>query len=153
MKKLLLMLLALPMMALVSCSDDDTPNVDVTINYDNATVLTNGSVYVVKGDTLFVDSMYVTAVNKNHNASIVGPVYYSINNIPVARVVMPPYKLAIPTDSMAVGAYSLQFYMDVAEEQCTLGTCAGSVDLNIVNDSTEIPSDVSPTPGTTVIRN
>ena len=56
MKKLLFLLLALPLLGLaVSCDDDDNlPKVDITFSYTNGTVV-GSQVYVVKPDTLYID--------------------------------------------------------------------------------------------------
>lgn len=149
MKRLFYLLIALPLLgfAAVSCDDDKAPNVDVMIDYVNATV-SNGSVYVVKGDTLVVDSLYVSAVNTSHNATIVGPVSYYFNGLPIGRVIVPPYKLYIPTSDLDVGAYQLQMTMTVAEEDYPLGICSSEATINVVSSVADIPSD--PTEGTTL---
>lgn len=139
MKKLLLIIAMLPLIAMMSCGDDNTPDINIYIDYQN-TVGTDGYVYLVKGDTLTVDSLWVEAVNKKHIASIVGAVDYMFGGVPVARRVIPPYKLRLPTDSVNVGEYALQIVMDVAEEDCTLATAATQFGVKIVADSTEIPT-------------
>ena len=61
MKKLVYLLLALPLMVIAAaCSDDDSnlPDVSIHVDYKNAKVV-DRQVYVVKGDTLVVDSIYV----------------------------------------------------------------------------------------------
>ena len=62
-KLLVLPLLAcLPMTAFVSCGDDDdTPDVDLSISIEDATVV-DDVIYVVKGETL-----KITAVNIKNN--------------------------------------------------------------------------------------
>lgn len=153
MKKLTLLLLALPLIAtlITSCDDDNTPDVNVGIRYANA-VAPDGTVYLVKGDTLTIDSLWVTAVNTKHNASIVGPVTYLMQGVPLARVIPAPYKFRIPTDSATTGNYTLGVAMNVAEEDCTLASAAVSLAVSIVADSTQIPADAL-TGGTASARN
>lgn len=142
MKKLLLFLVAFPLLSIgaISCSDDKTPDVNVFAEYENA-VVSNGKVYVVKGDTLVVDSLYVEATNPSHKAMIIGPVSYYMNSYPLARVIVPPYRLAIPTDSLEEGAYQLQMAMNVAEEGYELAGLATAVTVNVVGTAADIPSD------------
>lgn len=142
MKRLFYYLIALPVLAFaaMACDDDKAPNVDVMVNYRNATV-SNGTVYVVKGDTLVVDSLYVTAVNTSHKATIVGPVSYYFNGLPIGRVIVPPYKLSIPTDDLDIGAYKLQMNMTVAEEDYPLGICTSEATINVVSSTGDVPSD------------
>lgn len=150
MKKLTLILFLLPLMSLISCGDDNTPDINIHINYKN-TVGADGSVYLVKGDTLVVDSLWVTAVNTKHIATIAGPVSYLFGGVPVARIVLPPYKLRVATDSIATGDYYLQLVMDVAEEDCTLATAVTQFGVKIVADSTDIPAPAASV-GTTTAR-
>ena len=60
MKKLFyLMMLALPMI-FVACDDDDNlPRVDITVDFDNVANV-DGELYIVKGDSLIVNSINVT---------------------------------------------------------------------------------------------
>lgn len=60
MKKLFyLMMLALPMI-FVACDDDDNlPRVDITVDFDNVANV-DGVLYIVKGDSLIVNSINVT---------------------------------------------------------------------------------------------
>lgn len=154
MKKLLLFLIALPLLCIVavSCSDDKTPDVNVMAEYANG-VVSNGKVYVVKGDTLIVDSLYVEASNAAHKAMIIGPVSYYLNGYPVLRVIIPPYRLAIPTDSLAVGAYQLQIVLNVAEEDFPLAVTTSEVSVNVVGSIDDVPSDTTVNPHISRLRN
>ncbi len=154
MKKLLIFLITLPLLGAIftACSDDKNPDVTVTAEYENA-VVSNGMVYVVKGDTLVVDSLFVEAVNTSHKAMIIGPVSYYLNGYPVARVVVAPYKVAIPTDSLAVGAYQLQIGLNVAEEDYPLGVTTSEVTVNVVNSVADVPGDTTVNPHMARLRN
>lgn len=138
MKKLILFLFALPLLALISCGDDNEPDVNIFMKYKNA-VVSDDEVYVVKGDTLVVDSLWIEAVNKKHNASIVGPAGYYLGGVPIARTVIPPYRMKISTDNFAAGKYYLQVVMVIAEEDCALATGVAEVSFNVVNSTADIP--------------
>ena len=69
MKKLLFILMALPLLAatMVSCSDDDkdVPEVNIGITYSGATDV-DGTLYTVQGDTISIDSVMHTG--RRHQA-------------------------------------------------------------------------------------
>lgn len=144
MKKILLAILALPLMvAFSACSDDDDkPQVNLDLTYENATVV-NGEVYVVQPDTFYVSAVSVTPVREGHKATN-GPVSYFINGIPLGTNPVAPYGMYLATDSMKVGSYSLQLFMPVYEVGCELSNIAANVQLNIVADSADIPSAAVP---------
>lgn len=78
MKKILAMLLALPLLLLAACHDDkgnDLPNVDVTVDISGGTVL-NGQIYVVADTVLSVDSIGITNLEAGKAAAITGANYY-----------------------------------------------------------------------------
>lgn len=65
----------LPMLMLVSCSDDDLPDVKMKVTYSGATSV-DGTLYVVQDSTFSIDGLYVEAVNSKHNAALSGASYY-----------------------------------------------------------------------------
>lgn len=144
MKKFLLALLALPMLlAATSCSDDDSlPQVNINLTYGNAVVVDN-RVYVVKNDTLRVESVNVTAVREGHKATN-GSVSYFIDGVPVGTNPFAPYGIAIATDSFEPGAYVLQLVMPIYEEGCELSTALSQVSVNVVASQADIPSSATP---------
>lgn len=140
MKKLLYFLLALPLLSLVSCGDDDTPDVNVNFQFSNATVV-DGTIYVVQGDSLGIDSLWVVPVDTKQTASVIGNgVVYSVNGYPVARGFFPNFAVKFPTDSMAAGKYDLGALFNVAETGCAIAVCAVDLDMQVVADSTAIPT-------------
>lgn len=111
MKKFLslaIILLALPF-AFTSCSDkDDLPNVDYTISIaggvmDQAT----GTIYVVQGDTLEIESLSVTNLDSNKEAAITGAEYYWDYNF-IGNSPLPPYGFDIVvSDGVSLGEHLL----------------------------------------------
>lgn len=141
MKKILYFLFVIPILAFMSqsCDDNDTPDVNFHMRFVNATV-SDGDIYVVQGDTLTVDSAWVTAVNPSHKADLLPPVNYEIAG--VGRFVSPfaPYRLAIPTDSLEVGTYQFAILGRVAEVNCSLGIGVAQATLNVVANASDIPT-------------
>lgn len=144
MKKLLFLLLALPLLGLaVSCDDDDNlPKVDITFSYTNGTVV-GSQVYVVKPDTLYIDGISVKAVNTDHEATIAGLVTYYIDGQMPGLVVSPYERIPIVTEGLSIGQHNLSVAMNVAEEGCALASAVAGVRFNVVADSTDIPSAAS----------
>ncbi len=78
MKKIISMLLALPLLLLAACHDDkggDLPNVDVTVDISGGTVI-NDQIYVVADTVLSVDSIGVKNLEAGKAAMISGANYY-----------------------------------------------------------------------------
>lgn len=71
-----LMMIALPMLAMVSCSDDkDLPDVDMNFQVENATRV-DGKLYVVRGDTIQFTSITVTNKEAGKAAMITSANFY-----------------------------------------------------------------------------
>lgn len=140
MKRLLHALLALPLLAsMVSCSsDDDMPDVTLNVTYGNSTVV-DKQVYVVKPDTFRIDRLDVTAVSADKKAAN-GPVSYFLNAVPLGTNPVAPFGIAIPTRDMQAGSYVLQLTMPVYEEGCELSTLFTQIQLNVVDDQSDIPT-------------
>lgn len=100
MKKLIYLLLALPLAFFAtSCSDDDSlPNVDVTFTFDNAAVK-DGVVYVNQADTLLITNIETKAVNSDKAATIAN-VRYFWNYIPAPGLTWSNLPIEIPMAEM-----------------------------------------------------
>ena len=142
MKKLIYLLLALPMMALAltSCddSDDDNPQVKIDFSYSGA-VISESQVYVVQPDTLCIDSIGVSAVRPGHKAMCVGPVNYWIDGVPVGSNFLPPFGICIKSADLSVGSHTLTAQIGIAEEGYALSTAVTSIRINVVADEADIP--------------
>lgn len=95
MKKLFYLLLALPFAMMVSSctNDNDLPNVDVTVAFDNAAV-ENGTVYAVEDSVLQITGITTKAVDSNKNSALVNILFYW-NNIPAPGLTFGSYPLEI----------------------------------------------------------
>ncbi|MBD5297796.1 MAG: hypothetical protein HDR89_04055 [Bacteroides sp.] len=142
MKKLFYLLIALPLMAaaITACSDsdDDYPQVTIGFSYTGGVVSEN-QVYVVQPDTLYVDSIAVTAVREGHKATCVGPVNYWLDGRPVGTSFYMPFGIAIPSDALKVGSHTLTAQIGIAEEGYPLSMAVTNVRINVVSDQSEIP--------------
>lgn len=153
MKKFILFLLALPVMAFVatSCNDDDDnlPQVDINFSYQNAVVSAN-EVYVVQPDTFVVESINVTASRPNHVATCVGPVNYWLDGNAIGSTFVAPFGVRIPTEVLSLGRHTLTVNMGIAEEGSALATAVSKITFNVVADEADIPV---PATGTTTSQN
>lgn len=77
MKKLLYLLLVIPFaMMFSSCSNDnDLPNVDITMSFDNA-VVKDGTVYVLQNEEFSITGLTTKAVDSNQQSAIVNVRYF-----------------------------------------------------------------------------
>lgn len=140
MKKILLLLLALPLLfAATSCdSDNDLPDVMITVNYRNA-VDYNDVLYVVQGDTLMIDSVGVQPATPNGKATQILGVSYRLNGWLVANNPIPPFGVAIPTDSLTPSAMVLSMQMPVLQIDKTPGTAYIKRRIQLVGSESELP--------------
>lgn len=142
MKKILtLMLLALPLFAMVSCSDDnDLPDVDFRITFDNATRTDDGSVYVVQGETFTVSSIEVIN-NENKNAIITNANYYW-DYFYLGSSVQPPFAFEISLEeSTPLGNHVLQIECPVYAEDKEPATALVQCNIVVVASADDIPEN------------
>lgn len=146
MKKLLYLLLALPLM-LVSCSnDDDYPEVRVGVDYTGATTV-DGTLYVVRGDTLNIDSVYVTPIDASKPA-VISSVTYVLNGVSLGIAPTSPYSLSILTEPLKAGKYDLRLQMGVFQNGKTPGIAYVTLPVAVVDNASQIPSGSTDTHGT-----
>lgn len=140
MKKLLTLLLALPLLASLSAchDDDDLPDVTLNVTYSNA-VIADNMLYVVHGDTLQIDSVQATPSKPDGKAVKLLAVAYRLNGWLVANVPFPPFGVKIPTDNLQTGDYSLGIEAPVLQVNKEPATIFAVRKVRIVSDSTEIP--------------
>ncbi len=142
MKKLISLLLALPLMAIAftSCdnSEDDYPQVSIDFAYTGG-VVSESQVYVVQPDTLCIDSIGVSAVRQGHKAMCVGPVNYWIDGVPVGSNFIAPFGICIKSEELSIGSHTLTAQLGIAEEGYPLSTVVTQVRINVVADKADIP--------------
>lgn len=147
MKKLFLLLAALPLFAAVSCSDDkDLPDVDIYADIQGGTQTDQGY-YIVQGQTLDIES--VSLVNHGDKEATIGGVRYYLDYMPIATSIVAPYSIEIDTSNLAVGRHLLQAEMPVYAVGYQLCTGYISKVITVVSEAEDIPGTSSGTTTTT----
>lgn len=152
MKKLLylaLLLLPLGFMA-ASCSDDnDLPDVDVTVVYDNV-VMDNNVLYVVQGDIMKVTG--IDCKGNDGKQALVNNVTYYLNGLPQIHPIFAPYGVGIDTGMLEPGRYVLTMGMNILQVDKSIST--GMIDQSfiVVKTAEELPDGATPGEVTRTIR-
>ena len=147
MKKLLYLLLALPIFALTSCSDDDKlPRVDMDVEVENATNI-DGTLYVVQGDTLIIKGITVSSPDAPKGIAL-GGVTYILNYEPVYFNPQAPYSFEIDTNGWAVGTRLLQMQTNVYAVDYSPMYAWITFPLKVVASQEDIPGNSVPEGGT-----
>lgn len=146
MKKFFLFALVLSGLAFVATScddDDDLPNVDFSVSISGAENI-DGTIYVVQGDTLSIDSLGVTNVGSNKPAAITGAEYYW-DYAWIGTSAIQPYGFNIvTTPATRLGNHLLQIKTGVVAVDKAPGVAILAYNVNVVADSSEIPATPAP---------
>ncbi|MCM1028079.1 MAG: hypothetical protein NC342_01000 [Pseudoflavonifractor sp.] len=144
MKKLLYLLIALPLIAfMASCSDDDDhPDVKIGFSYSGATEV-DGTLYSVKGDTLDIDSVFCDPVDPAKRA-IIGDVTYVLDGRPLGIAPTPPFPISLLTSDIPLGDHTLRLQMSVFQEGKTASIAWLTIPVAIVEDPADIPAAAAP---------
>lgn len=145
MKKIMWLLLALPLMAVMtSChDDDDLPDVILTVNYENA-INYDDVLYVVRGDTLKIDSVAATPATPQGKAVQLLGVSYRWNGWLLGTTLIPPFSATIATDNFEPADYILGMECPVIQIDKTPGTAFITRKVRIVASEEDLPSAVDP---------
>lgn len=150
MKRLIYTLLALPLMLLAACSnDDDLPQVDFDVAFSGATNV-DGTFYVVKGDAFTVDAVTVTPISGSKQAAI-GAVSYIWDYIAFGTVIEPPFGMSLSTDNLPAGRHVMQMEASILQVDKAIGMAYFGYPVVIVDSADEIPSGTNVS--TSVIKN
>lgn len=157
MKKLLNLLLILPLAFFaVSCDDDDNndmPEVTTDVKYSGA-VEANGALYVVQGDILSITSVDVTP-NPGAKPAVLGPVTFAWDGQILGTAVFSPYTMSFDTSVAGIGAHLLQLSGNLAQEGKPISSINIEIKVIVVASADQIPgySDDSSESGTfSVVR-
>jgi len=141
MKRLIHTLLLLPLLAagFTSCDDDnDLPDVDIYVNISGAKNI-EGTIYVVQGDTLYIDSIDVVNREEGKAAMISSATYYW-DYLNIGTAVLPPYSFAIATSAKTpIGRHLLQIESPVAAVDKELGIALLGYIVEVVSSADDIP--------------
>lgn len=137
MKKLLYLLLLLPMGLFTSCHDEnDLPSVDVTITYENAAEI-NGSLYVLNGSDLTIEGIDVEGLG-GKQAALSG-VTYVLDNHYLGFTMEAPFNAVINANYLPVGRHALSMSFDILQIDKSIASAEITTMVTVVD---EFPEDV-----------
>lgn len=147
MKKLFyLLLLALPVIGMNSCDDDDdVPNVSLSATIDGATRVDN-TLYVVSGDT--IDIELINLIDNTKKGAVIGSASYFWDYYRLGGTIVAPYGMDIDTKGVPVGNHLLQIRVSIYAVDYS--PCVGYMEylVKIVASENDIPTegDIEPSP-------
>ena len=147
MKKLFyLLLLALPVIGMNSCDDDDdVPNVSLSATIDGDTRVDN-TLYVVSGDTLDIES--INLIDNTKKGAVIGSASYFWDYYRLGGTIVAPYGMDIDTEGVPVGNHLLQIRVSIYAVDYS--PCVGYMEypVKIVASENDIPTegDIEPSP-------
>ncbi|MCM1092961.1 MAG: hypothetical protein NC248_02590 [Bacteroides sp.] len=115
MKKLLYILLALPLFFFASCSDDDNDLPDFKVKVDisgQSEVTENGVIVIPSGNQFSIDAISIVESDAKEIA-IGGVSYYWDYILLDASNIIPPYGITFNTTGIPEGDHILQIYMPI----------------------------------------
>ena len=146
MKKLLYLLLVLPFaMMISSCSnDDDLPNVDVKIEFDNAAVK-DGNVYVVTDPIPQITGITTKAVGSDKATALVN-IDYFWNYIPAPGLTFGSYPLDINVAEWPLvekGANALDLNGKLLEVDKSIANFTVTIPVIVVDSEEDLPDGLT----------
>ena len=146
MKKFIYLLVMLvPALALVSCHDDDNdiPNVDFNLSFENA-VEVDGSLYVVQGETMKITGIDVQNNEADKGALITAATYYW-DGYYIGTTVQPPFGFEFDvTENVPVGKHQIEIECPLFAVDKSPATAIVFMYVNVVASEEEIPGQGSP---------
>lgn len=140
MKKFLsLFLLAIPMLAFVSCHDDnDLPDVDFNFTFENATRV-DGKLYAVQGQPFKVASIEVKNKDSNKPAMITAANYYW-DYYYIGSSIQPPFAFEVQlSEETPLGEHLLEVQAPLFAEDKEAATAVVSFKVQVVASADDIP--------------
>ena len=138
-----LLLLALPLLFLVSCSDnDDLPDVDITVNFEGL-YQANGQLYALRDTPLVVNSVTVTPLGSSKEAAL-GSVRYYCNGVYQGTSALPPFEASFNVAEIPDGPNFLGLEMGVFQVDKSLSWAKIEFKFNVVDDAASLPDGAIP---------
>lgn len=147
MKRLIYLLLALPLF-LVSCSDDDkVPEFDLKIVFGEGATVENNVISVTQGQPFTIES--ITPVNANVEDIAFGSVTYQLDYGVGITTALQPYRMSFDTNSIPVGRHLFQIRFPVFAVDYSVMQALITYEL-VVLPAEETP-ETPPTGGTEIV--
>lgn len=140
MKKLLYILMAiLPIGILSACSDDnDLPKVELTVTLENGT-LSDGAIYVVKGEPVTISSITVKNLESNKGAMITSAAYY-FDGYYIGTAVESPFRFELmTTEETTLGKHILEIVSPLFAVDKELATAVIVYPVVVVDNARDLP--------------
>lgn len=147
MKKLLYLLLALPLAFFAtSCNDDDNlPDVDVTFTFDNA-VVKDGVVYVNQDSTLSITNIQTKSVGSD-KAALIANIRYFWNGFPAPGLTWSNFPIEIPMPQMPLvseGYNVLGMNASILQVDKSMAFTYFRIPIATVADESSFPDGLTP---------
>lgn len=136
MKKLLYLLMFLPITLLASCSKDEVPSADITMTLGNV-ALVDGKIYAVEGTPVTVES--ITVNSTNGKATGLSTVEYSIDHRTVSVVPDSPFSYEVDPTWFPVGNHLFQSQFLVLQVDRSIFTAEVALVIHVVPTVDDIP--------------
>lgn len=145
MKKIFCLLLFLPLIfGFSSCgNDDEVPIVSLQAKVSDAVIAEN-VIYVVRGETLKVDGIYL--INDTGKEAALGVVTYFLDGAVLGQSAVQPFGFEMSTDNLQLGIHQLTAEMPIYVVDYPICWGAFSFDINVVESADDLP--VGPTTST-----
>lgn len=143
MKKLiyLLMLLAAPIIGTSCTSDDDLPEVVITMNVDGLWQL-NGQYYGIVGQPVEVQSL--SAAGLDGKPAALSNVNYFWDGQLMGNTIVSPYTFTFETDGLTPGRDLLTAQMMILQLDKTVVSGVLNVGISFVGSEADLPDGVTP---------
>lgn len=137
MKKLLYLLLLMPLPFLFSCSDDDDlAQVDMTLTLSGVSQSDN-VFYTVAGENVTIENLTVKSLNGN--AATVANVIFYFNGVPLIGNPGNPFTGTFSTEGLESGTYTFSMAGQVLEVDKTITDFTYSTPIVIVESEEDLP--------------
>lgn len=138
MKKILYLLLALPMLVLASCcNDDDLAQVETNLTLSNVSNA-NGMIYAVQGDVVKIDGVSVTPTN-GKPATITNVRYY-VDGFLLIGTIEDPYALEFSTEGFSTTQrHTISLQATVLQEDKSITSVVANYPMVVVADASALP--------------
>ncbi|MDE6791626.1 MAG: hypothetical protein K2J48_00870 [Muribaculaceae bacterium] len=141
MRKILFILLFLPMLLLESCSkDDDLAQVEISLEISGVAKSGN-NLYTIQGEDVSVDKIEVTSLTDQN--AIIQRVVFSLDGFPLPINIENPFTTSFSTEDLRVGQHNLGMSGVVLQVDKTLTDVHVSVPIIIVESEADLPEDAT----------
>lgn len=152
MKKLFyLLLMALPVIGMTSCDDDDdVPDVSLSATFEGVTRVDH-TLYVVSGETIDIES--INLIDNTKKGAVIGSASYFWDYYRLGGTIVAPYGMKINTEGVQLGSHLLQIKVSIYAVDYS--PCVGYMEypVKIVASESDIPTegDIEPSPTVSLV--